>query len=83
VVAEAEDGEQAVALCARHAPDVVLMDIHMPGISGSEATRRILVQDPRVQVLWPSPCMPTRAMYATCWRPGLRATCSRTATSPN
>lgn len=51
VAAEAEDGEQAVALCARHAPQVVLMDIHMPGISGSEAARRILAENPHIKVL--------------------------------
>jgi DNA-binding NarL/FixJ family response regulator len=51
VAAEAEDGEQAVALCARHAPQVVLMDIHMPGISGSEAARRILAENPQIKVL--------------------------------
>ena len=41
VVAEAENGEQAIELARRHDPDVVLMDIRMPGIDGIEATRRM------------------------------------------
>jgi len=42
LVAEAEDGLQAVDLCREHAPDVVLMDVRMPGIDGIEATRRLV-----------------------------------------
>jgi len=44
VVGEAHSGEEGVALCRDKTPDVVLMDKHMPGIGGVEATRRVLAQ---------------------------------------
>jgi DNA-binding NarL/FixJ family response regulator len=51
VVAEAADGEEAVALVAQHAPDVAVLDVQMPGLTGIEATRRIKAEFPGVRVL--------------------------------
>lgn len=51
LVAEAATGEEAVALTQSAAPDVVLMDVTMPGIGGIEATRRITTAHPEVGVL--------------------------------
>lgn len=51
VVGEATTGEEAVALAAELRPDVVLMDIKMPGVNGIEATRRILADHPSIRIL--------------------------------
>ena len=51
VVAEAGNGEEAVDLARRHAPDVVLMDIRMPGTDGIEATQQITAAGPLPKVL--------------------------------
>ena len=51
VVAEAADGEAAVALAARHQPEVILMDLRMPGLDGIGATRQILRARPDTRIV--------------------------------
>lgn len=51
MVGEAADGSEAIALVERLRPDVVLMDVGMPGVSGPEATRRIRSAYPDTQVI--------------------------------
>ena len=51
VVAEAGDGERAISLATELQPDVIIMDLHMPGVGGIEATRRILRSSPHISVL--------------------------------
>jgi two-component system, NarL family, invasion response regulator UvrY len=51
VVADAESGEQALLLAKSHAPDVVLLDMKMPGIDGWEVTRRLKKSYPLIKVI--------------------------------
>ena len=51
VVGEAETGEDAVGLVAGLEPDLVLMDVNLPGIDGLEATRRIVASGSAAQIL--------------------------------
>jgi len=51
VVAETADGSQAAALAQRHLPDVVLMDLSLPGMNGLKATRQIKKLCPKTEVI--------------------------------
>jgi two-component system, NarL family, response regulator NreC len=52
VVADAADGREAVALAERHSPDVVVMDVAMPGLNGIEAARQITAKLPGTAVVF-------------------------------
>lgn len=68
VIGEASSGEDAIDSVRKESPDIVLMDIRMPGIGGLEATRRILRIDDAVRVIVVTACAddpyPTRVMQA-------------------
>src|ERR1700689_1333766 len=51
VVAEASDGREAVALVAKHHPEVAVLDIGMPQLNGIEATQQIVAKEPATQVV--------------------------------
>lgn len=51
VVAQAESGDEALALALEHVPDVVLMDLVMPGMDGVESTRKFKDLSPRTQII--------------------------------
>jgi DNA-binding NarL/FixJ family response regulator len=63
VVAEAENGREAVMLASKHAPDVLLIDVGMPELNGIEATRKIHAKDPRIAIIALS--MHSDARYVT------------------
>lgn len=68
VIGQAASGEEAVSKVREQQPDVVLMDIRMPGIGGLEATRRILRISDEIKVIAVTACSddpyPTRVMQA-------------------
>jgi NarL family two-component system response regulator YdfI len=51
IVAEAADGAEAVRLCELHKPDVVLMDLRMPGMDGLTAIEKLKIQQPEIAVV--------------------------------
>lgn len=51
VIAEAENGEEAIKTFAEHKPNVIVMDITMPGMGGMEAIERILAKEPSAKIL--------------------------------
>ena len=51
IVAEAENGRQAVELAVQHRPEVAVLDIGMPVLNGIEATQQIAAQEPQTQVV--------------------------------
>jgi len=70
VIGEAGDGREVLNLVKAQRPDVVLMDIAMPGLNGLEAAERMARDFPKVRVIMPS-------------NRGLPATCSRRRQPPN
>ncbi len=56
VIAEASSGEEAIELAKEHEPDVVLMDIRMPGMGGLEATRKLLRFNEDIKVIAVTAC---------------------------
>ncbi len=68
IIGEAESGEQALSIAREFEPDVVLMDVKMPGIGGLEACRRMIRHQPNIKIIALTSCneepFPSRFMQA-------------------
>lgn len=66
IIAEASSGEDAIKIAKEKRPDVILMDIKMPGLGGFEATRKILKSDPHIKIIALTTCgsepLPTKLL---------------------
>lgn len=66
LVAEASNGEDAIRLARQHEPDVMLMDVGLPGLSGLETTERILKAQPNIRIIvltaFTEPPLPARLL---------------------
>ena len=51
VVGEAKDGRDAVRMCEELSPDLIIIDVLMPGLNGIEATRQIITKNPKIKVI--------------------------------
>ncbi|MHC4558308.1 MAG: response regulator [Planctomycetota bacterium] len=51
IVGEAKDGKDAIERCLELLPDIAIVDVHMPGLNGIEATRQIVRQSPSIKVI--------------------------------
>ena len=79
VIGEAENGDDALAFCQRNTPDVILMDVIMPGMGGMAVTRAVLERFPQVKVVMLT-TYPDDQLVKNHSRPAQLDICSRTPT---
>ncbi len=82
IVGEAESGEEGVEMARAVSPDLVLMDVNMPGIDGLEATRQILAENPAVAVVVLSTYDPSE-MESKALEAGARAYIAKAVFAPD